>query len=269
MGAGRSRSKVLKSVIGGGADVDSDDLVNEPLPDEVAQFIVRDSDALGELTDEDFAPVTMDEYRDMYNRLGVDEVGIRTIFETKMREYSLDELNGDEEAPYRARMVVNTMSNIITKYKDITGDNLLEKFAFVKTTGETMDFDGLYLNGKNTIMITDSAISYFGWATKNKNWNSFPIKGKGVASHELGHAVMYKLQQGSNKSKLEAFNKKVSGTSAVSVYGNSNYMEAFAEAFSLYSHGVSTSLKGGSKYYTEFKKLMKDCGLSDLYGCTK
>lgn len=265
MGAGRSRVASLNSVIG---DEDDGLLSGESIPDEVSNLIDKDIDTLMNLTDKDIAPLDNDEIYDVLDRLGIDEVGARTILNSKSEILDIMEINNDDEAPYRVRVALNTLSNIFTTYEKSTGDKLIENFSFVKDRNESVV--GKYIRDKNSVLITFSDLSYDLFNRKAiPNFNALPIKAKGSVSHELGHAVMYKLQQGSNKEKLNAFNKKVSGTSAVSTYGNVSLDEAFAEAFSLYSHGVSKSTKEGTKYYSEFKKLMKDCGLENLYGCTK
>lgn len=55
---------------------------------------------------------------------------------------------------------------------------------------------------------------------------------------------------------------------AVSMYGNTNSKEAFAEAFTAYCFGVK-SPKAGKAYYKEFKNQMKEAGLQDFEGCLK
>lgn len=102
--------------------------------------------------------------------------------------------------------------------------------------------------------------------------NFFNIKGKNISSlpasaHEFGHFVdsSYRDFLGnrlSNKILADSTARK----QAVSMYGNKNEREAFAEAFTLYCYGVEET-KLGNPYYQRFKSVMEQEGLSAFRGC--
>lgn len=261
MGAGKSRKSVLRSTIG---EADDGAIYEEDFPTEVLDMYNANWDRQSET---DIQPVTDDYFYGEVERLGFDEIGPRTM--TKMGVMSLytEEINEDEEAPYNVRVAYGALKNISTAYEKATGEKIIDAFGFGKPIKEA-GLLGMYAPSKRAVVITSTELNYSGWSINiSRNFNAVPIKGSGAVSHELGHAVMYNLLDSKNKSKIEAFNKKVTSMSAVSTYGNYSHDEAFAEAFSLYAHGISKSTKAGSKYYSAFKSLMKDVGLSSLYGC--
>ena len=90
MGAGRSRATSLNSVIG---NEDDGLLSGESIPDEVSNLIDKDIDTLMNLTDKDIAPLDNDEIYDVLDRLGIDEVGTRTILNSKSEILDIMEIN--------------------------------------------------------------------------------------------------------------------------------------------------------------------------------
>lgn len=94
------------------------------------------------------------------------------------------------------------------------------------------------------------------------NWNVAGALGYGVTTvmHEFGHHVENTLFKfGSDK--------LIKGKEAISIYGNTDSNEAFAESFAAYCLGIEPTK--GKEYHSNFKKLMKESGLSAFEGCVK
>ena len=100
---------------------------------------------------------------------------------------------------------------------------------------------------------------YFPKDYSRSGWNmglGFP---QSTIIHEFGHHIHHKV--------FNLSDGIVKGNSAVSSYGNANHMEAFAEAFTAYCYGVNPLQ--GKEYYSNFKQVMKDNGLSGFEGIFK
>lgn len=116
----------------------------------------------------------------------------------------------------------------------------------------------------NTIIpiLRERSASLNGWFSSSGSY------AKTTVTHEMGHAVYTSMK--------EVFGKRFSNnvfkewhertySSPVSGYAQRNHQESFAECFSLYVTGGKSS----SKMYSEFKDIMKDFGLTKMYGCVK
>ena len=109
-----------------------------------------------------------------------------------------------------------------------------------------------------------------------------------IVSHEFGHALHLSLSEhftdpmNPQTPKTKAFQKKENWDlfytptdgedysslpfEAVSLYGNTNKREAFAEAFSMYTMGAVPAKNVGDKYFATFSTFMKEMGLEEYKG---
>ena len=132
-----------------------------------------------------------------------------------------------------------------------------EQASYYKSTGQ---FNATKTGFES--ILTERSSSRNGWFSASGSYS------KTTVAHEMGHAVFVSMQEVFGKSFSKTlFSEWHSRTysSPVSGYAQRNYSESFAECFSLYVVGGNSS----SKMYTEFKDIMSDFGLSNMYGCVK
>ena len=178
--------------------------------------------------------------------------------------------NGVNESLFVLSRLLEVSDGLVTgKLNSVTigkvrGDSVLGRFEWTKwSSGATIRDIHIYYKALER-------------STESKNnyniVNFFNNKGKGVNSlstpaHEFGHFVddSYRDFLGNRLSHKILADPKAR-KQAVSMYGNKNEREAFAEAFALYCFGVEkTNL--GNPYYQEFKRVMQKEGLSSFKSC--
>ena len=188
---------------------------------------------------------------------------------------------------------------------NIVGGNLLNEFGMTSGVNESLFVLSRLLEVSNRLFPdkldsvtigqarSDSIIGAFSGSKESKKYiwvyfdalkrspesrgnyntkNYFNVKGERVCSlpvttHEFGHFVdcVYKDRLGNTLShKILA--DPMARKQAVSMYGDKNELEAFAEAFTLYCYGVRET-KLGNPYYQEFKRVMQKEGLSAFNDC--
>lgn len=125
---------------------------------------------------------------------------------------------------------------------------------------------GLFVDPSNmstaTAVIRERSGSTNGWFSASGSYS------KTIMTHEMGHAVYTSMKGFFSSSFSDALIKKWherTYNSPVSGYAQYNHKESFAECFSLYVVGGKSS----SKMYSEFKDIMSDFGLSNMFGCVK
>lgn len=121
---------------------------------------------------------------------------------------------------------------------------------------------GMYNNVTGTLDLDYGSFRRGNKEANQTTWGVSGAVGYGVATtmHEFGHH----LEEVAFGRKTESL---INGNQAISVYGNTNSHEAFAESFAAYCLGVEPTM--GKEYHSNFKKLMKENGLSAFEGCVK
>lgn len=182
---------------------------------------------------------------------------------------------------------VETFDTLLEKTKELRPDlAVLGGGVVFGDFGDVANAQGYYENYYDRITITKS--TYKGLYDYNKYSFTTALAGTifvDVPVHEYAHALneaLYKkhikngnpsdplTQKFMSYGNLFYFDEDPPSTQiiAVSPYGNSNKLEAFAEAFTMYARGDEP--KGvGTEYFNTFKSFMRDMGLDSIKGITR